>query len=161
MQPAWPRYTHNAEQKRNCTFIFCSTLPRRRLHRQHESRTAHSTQCTRGSGASYLRINPTAARGFDPEHRAVSSLGGAEERTRRVSGSQWAQSKRLSGWRWRATHYFLLHHHTVAYSWVLDGLPLHSHTLMHRLVSAVCVVKKRCVQSQSAQLPCKVLLTGT
>lgn len=27
------------------------------------------------------------------------------------------EAKRLSGWRWKATHYFLLHHHTVAHSW--------------------------------------------
>ncbi len=97
--------------------------------------------------------------GQSPSVSSVFGFG-TEHQTRRISGAQWAQLKRLSGWRWKATHYFLLHHHIVAYSWgagsrgelhtVQDGLPLDSHTLIQ---TWKCSLLKGGSHSQAGFIP--------
>lgn len=135
--------------------------------KKHGSKTAHRAQFTFGSGGVLPEIKiQTAAQRVEledtvqgnPEKCLLSSALRAEHQAQRISGSQWAQPKRLSGWRWKATHYFLLHHHPVAHSWgpwscgelfTVQGwfatkLP-HSDTVL----STVCVVQMWFMQSNS------------
>lgn len=91
---------------------------------QNMEKTTRRPQFTLHCSTSYHRVKSTRSAGAGTAINSQSSppkrlflLGfSADNWTRWTSGAQWAQLRRLSGWRWKATHYFLLHH-TVGYSW--------------------------------------------